>query len=100
MVPWPPARAPDAALIKAVARGNFMVPVPRFATWDELNPWLEDQCRKRQADVLRGHSETFASERLTGALLDRLTHHVHILEMNRDSYRLGQSRARKAEAGA
>ena len=30
----------------------------------------------------------FASERLTGALLDRLTHHVHILEMNGDSYRL------------
>ena len=28
------------------------------------------------------------SERLTGALLDRLTHHVHILEMNGDSYRL------------
>jgi DNA replication protein DnaC len=27
----------------------------------------------------------FASERLTGALLDRLTHHVHILEMNGDS---------------
>jgi DNA replication protein DnaC len=24
----------------------------------------------------------FGSERLTGALLDRLTHHVHILEMN------------------
>ena len=30
----------------------------------------------------------FASERLTGALLDRLTHHVHILEMNGESYRL------------
>jgi DNA replication protein DnaC len=29
--------------------------------------------------------------RLTGALLDRLTHHVHILEMNGDSYRLKQS---------
>jgi DNA replication protein DnaC len=28
----------------------------------------------------------FGSERLTGALLDRLTHHVHILEMNGDSY--------------
>jgi hypothetical protein len=39
----------------------------------------------------------FGSERLTGALLDRLTHHVNILEMNGDSYRLGQSRARKAE---
>ena len=30
----------------------------------------------------------FASERLAGALLDRITHHVHILEMNADSYRL------------
>ena len=35
--------------------------------------------------------ETFGSERLTGALLDRLTHHVSILEMNGESYRLGQS---------
>ena len=35
--------------------------------------------------------EMFGSERLTGALLDRLTHHVHIIEMNGDSYRLRQS---------
>jgi DNA replication protein DnaC len=34
----------------------------------------------------------FASERLTGALLDRLTHHVHILEMNGDSFRLRHSK--------
>ncbi|MEO0821208.1 MAG: ATP-binding protein, partial [Pseudomonadota bacterium] len=34
--------------------------------------------------------------RLTGALLDRLTHQVHILEMNCQSYRLSQSRARRA----
>ena len=27
-------------------------------------------------------TEVLGSERLTGALLDRLTHHVHILEMN------------------
>ena len=33
----------------------------------------------------------FGSERLTGALLDRLTHHVRILEMNGESYRLRQS---------
>ena len=37
----------------------------------------------------------FASERLTGALLDRLTHHVHILEMNGNSYRLKQSKSRR-----
>ena len=30
-------------------------------------------------------TEVFGSERLTGALLDRLTHHVHILEMNGDA---------------
>jgi IstB-like ATP binding protein len=34
----------------------------------------------------------FGSERLTGALLDRLTHHVHILEMNWESYRLATSK--------
>ena len=40
-------------------------------------------------------TSVFGSERLTGALLDRLTHHVHILEMNGDSYRLRQSRHRR-----
>ena len=43
-------------------------------------------------------TETFGTERLTGALLDRLTHHVNILEMNGDSYRLSQSRARRNSA--
>jgi DNA replication protein DnaC len=37
-------------------------------------------------------TEIFGSERLTGALLDRLTHHVHILEMNGESFRLKQSK--------
>jgi DNA replication protein DnaC len=37
-------------------------------------------------------TEVLGSDRLTGALLDRLTHHVHILEMNGDSYRLKNSR--------
>jgi DNA replication protein DnaC len=40
------------------------------------------------------------SERLTGALLDRLTHHVHILTMNGDSYRLKQSSRRHRIAAA
>jgi DNA replication protein DnaC len=37
-------------------------------------------------------TEVFGSERLTGAILDRLTHHVHIVEMNGESFRLRQSR--------
>ena len=148
------------------ARRNFMVPLPRFESWEAFNAHLEEQCRKREGDVLRGHrgsigerlkrdrevlmalppapydacdkqgtrvnslslvsktgaellfevfsqryergstlltsnlpfdewTEVFGSERLTGALLDRLTHHVHILEMNGDSYRLNQSKKRR-----
>jgi DNA replication protein DnaC len=41
-------------------------------------------------------TSVFGSERLTGALLDRLTHHVHILEMNGESYRLKASRRRRS----
>ncbi len=46
------------------SRRNFMVPIPRFATWDAFNAYLEEQCHRRQADVLRGQSETIG-ERLT-----------------------------------
>ena len=37
----------------------------------------------------------FGEDRLTGALLDRLTHNVQILEMNNQSYRLAQSRSKR-----
>jgi len=37
-------------------------------------------------------TEVFGSERLTGALLDRLTHRVHILEANGESYRLKEAK--------
>lgn len=40
-------------------------------------------------------TSVFGAERLTGALLDRLTHHVHILSMNGESYRLAQSTNRR-----
>ena len=46
-------------------------------------------------------TEIFGSDlRLTGALLDRLTHHVHILELNGDSYRLAHSKHARHDAAA
>ena len=56
------------------------------------------QCCERGSIIITSNlpfdewTEVFGSERLTGALLDRLTHHVHILEMNGESYRLKHSR--------
>jgi len=41
--------------------------------------------------------EVFGSEQLTGALLDRLTHHCEILSMNAESYRFKESVAKKKE---
>ena len=46
-------------------------------------------------------NQIFQGERMTAALLDRLTHHCHIFEMNGESYRFRESmkakKARKAE---
>ena len=43
-------------------------------------------------------TEVMGSERLTGALLDRLTHRVHILEANGESYRLADAKRRMPKA--
>ena len=43
-----------------------------------------------------GWTKVLGSERLTGALLDRLTHHVHIPEMSGDSFRLKQGRRQRS----
>ena len=40
-------------------------------------------------------TEVMGSERLTGAMLDRLTHRVHILEANGESYRLKDAKRKK-----
>lgn len=42
-------------------------------------------------------TEIFGDERLTVALLDRITHRAHILVMNGESYRFKQSKRRKDE---
>jgi transposase len=40
------------------ARRNFMVPIPRYATWDEFNAHLLVQSQKRRERKLRGHQQT------------------------------------------
>jgi len=40
------------------ARRNFMVPVPRAASWEELNWKLREDCRERRGQRLRGEKET------------------------------------------
>ncbi len=40
------------------ARRNFMVPVPRFGSWEEFNEHLLQQSRKRRERKLRGHQQT------------------------------------------
>jgi len=78
--------------------------VPLSKTGAELLFELISQRYERVATLITSNlpfdewTETFGSERLTGALLDRLTHHVNILEMNGESYRLGQSKARQDKA--
>lgn len=77
--------------------------VPLSKTGAELLFELISQRYERGATLITSNlpfdewTEIFGSERLTGALLDRLTHHVDILEMNGDSYRLSQSRARQVK---
>lgn len=77
--------------------------VPLSKTGAELLFELISQRYERGSTLITSNlpfdewTETFGSERLTGALLDRLTHHVSILEMNGESYRLANSTARKQQ---
>ena len=78
--------------------------VPLSQTGAELLFEIFSQRYERGATIVTSNlpfdewTTMFGSERLTGALLDRLTHHVHILEMNGESYRLAQSKRRSRRA--
>lgn len=104
---WPASSCSSSPLMhasmhcRAVDELGF---VPLSKTGAELLFELISQRYERGSTLITSNlpfdewTKTFGTGRLTGALLDRLTHHVNILEMNGDSYRLGQSRARKAKA--
>ncbi len=56
-----PAKGNDKGKVEGLvgyARRNFMVPIPRAGSWEELNARLEADCRKRRERRLRGHTET------------------------------------------
>jgi transposase len=68
-----PGKGNDKGNVEGVigyGRRNFLVPAPRFHSFDELNVWLEDQCLKRQNDTVRGHTEPIG---------DRLMHDLDAL---------------------
>ena len=77
--------------------------VPRSTTGAELLFEVFSQRYERGSTIVTGNlpfdewTGVLGSERLTGALLDRLTHHVHILYMNGDSYRLKQGKKRQRQ---
>lgn len=61
-----PGKGNDKGNVEGVigfGRRNYMVPMPRVESFKALNTWLEEQCLKRQDEVLRGHGETIG-ERL------------------------------------
>jgi len=69
-----PARGNDKGKVEGLvgyARRNFIVPIPRANSWEELNLHLEADCRKRRERQLRGHTETIGErfERDRAALL-------------------------------
>ena len=81
--------------------------VPLLKTSSELLVEIFSQRYERASTLVTSNlpfnewMKIFGSERLTGALLGRLTHHVPILEMNSESYRLHQSkRSRKRSSSA
>ncbi len=62
-----PAKGNDKGKVEGLvgyARRNFMVPLPRVHSIDELNAKLAIACEKRQVAVLRGH-KTSIGERLS-----------------------------------
>jgi transposase len=56
-----PAKGNDKGKVEGLvgyARRNFMVPIPRVSSWEELNIRLEAESQKRRLRRLRGHTET------------------------------------------
>jgi len=56
-----PARGNDKGNVEGMVgytRRNFMVPAPRYDSFDDLNAHLEQRCLERKGDKLHGHNQT------------------------------------------
>lgn len=78
--------------------------VPLSKTGAELLFEVFSQRHERGATVVTSNlpfdewTEVFGSQRLTGALLDRLTHHAHVLTCNGESYRLADAKRQRVKS--
>jgi transposase len=69
-----PAKGNDKGKVEGIvgySRRNFMVPIPRASSWEELNAQLAERCRDRRQRRLRGYQETIGErfERDRAAIL-------------------------------
>ena len=92
-------------LLKRMGRYHLLILdefgyVPFSKTGAELLFEVLSRAYERQSVIITTNlpfenwTEIFGNERLTGALLDRLTHRVHIIEANGESYRLKSAKKR------
>jgi hypothetical protein len=89
--------APAASLSSIIALVSLAFTMACRAVKAVVMP-KDNRDRSLSARPRSGWSHQMASatgcERLTGALIDRLTHHVHIIEANGESYRLRDAKKR------
>ena len=93
-----PGKGNDKGKVEGIVgycRRNFLVPMPRFRNFDDLNTHLEACCAKRWAEQLRGHDQT-VGDRLERdrAVLQRLPAIAY------DALRQAPGRVSSAVAGA
>ena len=97
-----PTDSPFWHAAKPSPSATWVLPVPLSPNGAELLFEVFSRGYERGSVIVTSNlpfdewTSVFGTERLTGALLDRLTHHVHILEMNGESYRLKASRRRRS----
>ena len=82
--------------------GNFLARLSDLAQKSRISRRLAWPRSYERASVLvtsnlpfAEWNQIFQGERMTAALLDRLTHHYHIFEMNGESYRFRESMRQK-----